>query len=289
MVDNRKKINDLISLESGEWWFRILDVRPLEAFLAGHLKGAVSHPLPPSGGPQGVPSIVLPPRHETLLVVGHPSQHCEDLARDLESRGRAPVTALEVVESDFASLPAALVESGPNRGHLWAPPPWLECHLDLLPPPAKGPVLDLGCGSGRASVFLAERGYQVTGLDHQVEALEMGRQLAASRGVTCDFVQADLRDPAAVPVGDWAVLLAFRFLQRDLVGRFPDLLQPGGVAMVRTFREAPGYSGHPHPRHRLSRGELMGFFPRGQFEVLAHEEGFDPDGRPAAGIVARRY
>jgi hypothetical protein len=63
---------------------------------------------------------------------------------------------------------------------------------------------------------------------------------------------------------------------------------PGGVAMVRTFREAPGYAGHPRPRHRLRPWELTRLFPRGQWEILAHDQGFDPDGRPAAGVVARR-
>ena len=58
--------------------------------------------------------------------------------------------------------------------------------------------------------------------------------------------------------------------------------------MVRTFRDAPGYEGHPRPRHRLARGELLQYFATGVFEILAHEEGHDPDGRPAAGIVARK-
>jgi hypothetical protein len=65
-------------------------------------------------------------------------------------------------------------------------------------------------------------------------------------------------------------------------------LRPGGVAVVRTFRHAPGWTGPPRRRHRLERGELLRIFDRGRFDVLAHAEDFDGDGRPAAGIVARR-
>lgn len=289
MVDNSNNIKEFLASDPGWKAGRILDVRPVSSFLAGHLKAAVSHPLGKDCPSADVPSILLPPRHVPLLVVGGPDQQFHRLARELESRGRVQVTAVGFSEQIRATLPEDLLAFGPDRGHLWAPPPWLEDHLEMLPPPALGPVLDLGCGSGRAMVFLAERGYRVTGLDWQPEALEMGRQLARARGISCDFREADLRNSDAVPPGPWSVILNFRYLQREMLERFHSLLKPGGTALVRTFREAAGYEGHPHPRHRLKRGELLKFFPRGQFEILAHEAGFDPDGRPAAGIVARKF
>ncbi len=271
---------------------RILDIRPEPDFRAGHLPGAVSHPVTPpppdisatAHFEQELPSIYLPPREVPLVVVGSQPGWLGDLATHLQARGRAPVSSLVASETP----PGTLVETGASRAHLWAPPPWLAAHAGLLPPPVAGPVLDLACGSGRAAVWLAERGYRVTGIDWQPEALELGRRLAASRGVTVDFRQSDLRAPESVPDGPWAVILNFRFLQRDLLARVETLLQPGGVAMVRTFRDVPGYEGHPQPRHRLAGYELLRYFSAGRCEVLAHEHGHDPDGRPAAGIVARR-
>jgi len=270
----------------------VLDLRVASEFEFGHFPGAVPHPL--SGAPtpetleEELPSIFLPPREEPLLVVAASVGTASAVATHLESRGRAPVTSLVLDSSDWADLPESMRETGTSRAHLWAPPRWLTDHADLLPPPAAGPVLDLACGSGRAAVWLAERGYLVTGVDWQAEALDLGRRLAASRGTACDFFAADLRDPKAVPRGPWSVVLNFRFLERDLLKGLAIMTGSGGVVMLRTFREAPGYQGHPRPRFRLRPWELTSAFPRGVWEILAHEQGFDPDGRPAAGIVARK-
>lgn len=55
-----------------------------------------------------------------------------------------------------------------------------------------GRALDLGCGTGSFSVYLAKQGYDVTGLDLFPRALEMGRERAKSEGVDVNWVQADL-------------------------------------------------------------------------------------------------
>jgi len=260
----------------------ILDVRPVLDFVRGHLPGATSHPLDVGAD---LPSIFLPPRHESLLVVADTLVQARDLAQHLEGRGRVAVEYL-VWQRD--ACPGELLCTGNSTAHLWSPPDWLRDHEAWLPPAAAGPVLDLACGSGRALVWLAQRGYRTLGIDWQPEALELGRQLAASQGVSCQFEAGDLRDLSQVPSGPFSIILNFRFLQRDLLAMLPGMLQPGGVALVRTFRHVDGYEGHPHRKHRLDCGELLKAFPAGWCDIIAHEEGFDPDGRPAAGIVARR-
>ena len=266
----------------------VLDVRPASAFAVRHLRGAVSHPLAHTKDLAGdLPSIFLPPRERPLLVVAATGTVAEEVAAHVRSRGRERVDAVVLDEDVLAAVPPEMVAAGVADGHLWEPPDWLRRHADLLPPPALGPVVDLGCGSGRAAVWLATRGHRVTGLDHQPEALDLGRRLAAAAGCSCDFRLADLRNATNWPTGPWALVVATRFLQRDLLAAMTRRILPGGVVVVRTFREAPGYDGHPRPVHRLAPGELLGCFPRPGFTVLAHAEDFDPDGRPAAGIVAR--
>jgi SAM-dependent methyltransferase len=55
-----------------------------------------------------------------------------------------------------------------------------------------GRVLDVGCGAGTFSVWLAEQGLTVTGLDLFPEAIAMGRALAEERGVDVEFIACDL-------------------------------------------------------------------------------------------------
>lgn len=55
-----------------------------------------------------------------------------------------------------------------------------------------GRALDLGCGTGSYSVYLAKQGYEVTGLDMFPRALEMGKERAKKEGVEVNWEQADL-------------------------------------------------------------------------------------------------
>jgi SAM-dependent methyltransferase len=53
-------------------------------------------------------------------------------------------------------------------------------------------VLDAGCGLGNNAIFLAQRGFRVTGVDGAQPALERARQRAAEHGVQVEFVHADV-------------------------------------------------------------------------------------------------
>ncbi len=54
-------------------------------------------------------------------------------------------------------------------------------------------VLDVACGHGRIADRLAARGYVVTGIDRTMRFLELARSDAASRGLSVEYVEGDMR------------------------------------------------------------------------------------------------
>ena len=71
----------------------------------------------------------------------------------------------------------------------------INCVEKLLKLDKAGSILDLACGSGRHSLELARRGYNVTGVDLSHTLLEVARNSAAKQGLTIPFYQADMRTP----------------------------------------------------------------------------------------------
>jgi SAM-dependent methyltransferase len=53
-------------------------------------------------------------------------------------------------------------------------------------------AIDLGSGTASNCVFLAQRGFEVTGADFAAAAIELGRKRAEDAGVQVDFIQDDL-------------------------------------------------------------------------------------------------
>jgi len=84
------------------------------------------------------------------------------------------VKELTLEADDGTSMPAMGPEWFFQPSDKWYP--WELNALDLL----KGPVLDLGCGAGRASLYLQKKGLEVTGLDSSPNAVEVCRRRGMS-------------------------------------------------------------------------------------------------------------
>lgn len=54
-----------------------------------------------------------------------------------------------------------------------------------------GRALDIGCGTGGDSIYLAGRGWEVTGVDMVTRALAIARRRAAAAGVSVRFLHGD--------------------------------------------------------------------------------------------------
>jgi len=53
-------------------------------------------------------------------------------------------------------------------------------------------AIDLGCGAGNYAIYLAGRGFEVTGVDFSPTAIKIARENASKKGLKCDFFVADV-------------------------------------------------------------------------------------------------
>jgi SAM-dependent methyltransferase len=105
--------------------------------------------------------------------------------------------------------------------------------------PPYGSALDLGCGTGRWSVELAQRGWDVTGIDLIPKAVLGARRRAEEAGVDARFVQGSVTALRAADVGTGFRLLldveCFNHLtdeQRATVGKEVDAVAGPDAATI---------------------------------------------------------
>ena len=127
---------------------------------------------------------------------------------------------------------------------------WVARWSALLPPGAR--VLDLACGSGRHLRWLAERGFAVTGVDRDEQALPALRELA-------EIVVADLEGGPWPLEGRWFdAVVVTHYLWRPLLPRIVEALAPGGTLIYETFARGQETIGRPsRPEFLLEPGELL--------------------------------
>jgi SAM-dependent methyltransferase len=118
---------------------------------------------------------------------------------------------------------------------LWAAEPnrFLVAETSGLTP---GRALDLACGEGQNTVWLATLGWTVTGVDYSEVAIAKARARAAREGVDAEFVCADLLEYEAEPNSFDLVLLLYVHLPpaefRAVLGKAQAALADGGTIVV---------------------------------------------------------
>lgn len=72
--------------------------------------------------------------------------------------------------------------------------PYLKDIPETLTTRSVGSVLDLGCGTGWLSVYLAKQGFNLTGLDISVQAIKLAREWASKEDLDIHFDVGDIAD-----------------------------------------------------------------------------------------------
>lgn len=152
---------------------------------------------------------------------------------------------------------------------------------------SSGPrALDVACGFGGNSLYLASMGYQVEAVDVSGVALAQAQAEAARRGLQLGLIQADLTRWRVWP-SRYDLIVVSYYLNRDLIPQLSSGLRPGGLLFVETWNV-----GHLSERPQFNPEFLL---RHGELRRLARDAGLDAihavDGMPrphSSQLVARR-
>lgn len=143
-----------------------------------------------------------------------------------------------------------------------APNVFLQSQAALFRPGMR--VLDLACGEGRNSVWLARQGCEVEGFDVSPLALQKASALAENHKVTVSLEQADIREWEWVPERFDAIVCIFiQFAAPEdrarLFAGFHTALKPAGIVVLEGYtpRQLEFGTGGPRDRANLYTRELL--------------------------------
>ena len=127
-----------------------------------------------------------------------------------------------------------------------------------------GTALDVACGEGRNAIWLASVGWQVVGVDFSPVGLEKARRLATQRGVTVDWVQADLTTWEPPGTYDLVAVMYLHLpgdLRHDVLARMARAVAPGGTLLVVAhdlLNLSEGFGGPQDPAVLYGPDDVLG-------------------------------
>lgn len=93
-----------------------------------------------------------------------------------------------------------------------------------------GNALDVACGLGQKSMFLAESGFQVDAIDVSATGLERARQQAEAQGLDINWIQHDLDQPYEFKQ-KYDLIIVMWYVDLALIRRLCEQLSPGGYLL----------------------------------------------------------
>ena len=129
-----------------------------------------------------------------------------------------------------------------------------------------GNALDIACGMGRHSKYLAKLGFKVDALDISSVAINTLKNIENINAKVVDF------DEYKLEKNKYDLVLCVYFLKRSLFESMIDALKPNGIIIMETFVEDEENEREPsNPDFLLKKGELEEVFSK-RCQILHSKE-----------------
>ncbi len=157
---------------------------------------------------------------------------------------------------------------------------WVEPLLEKYVERANiGYALDIACGEGRNTHFLAEKGFEVDAVDLSDYALSKVKD-----DPRIHKIEADL-DFYNLEKNKYDLVVNINYLNRRFFHQIKEALKPEGIVIFETFIIAHGDFDNPqNPEYLLRRNELLHAFI--ELDIIYYEERLDINMRGEKTMVA---
>jgi len=157
---------------------------------------------------------------------------------------------------------------------------WVEPLLEKYVERANvGYALDIACGEGRNTHFLAEKGFEVDAVDLSDYALSKVKD-----DLRIHKIEADL-DFYNLEKNKYDLVVNINYLNRRFFHQIKEALKPDGIVIFETFIIAHGDFDNPqNPEYLLRRNELLHAFI--ELDIIYYEERLDINMRGEKTMVA---
>lgn len=159
--------------------------------------------------------------------------------------------------------------------------------FDFLENHPAGRAIDIGCGTGTNVITLASHGWQVTGIDFALRAIQIARRKTQKAGVKANLSVGDATNLRGID-GPFDLALdlgcfhgvAHRDAYLDELAR---VLAPGGFWLMYGFFQPASNPSGPG----LGEGDLESIQAHG-FELISRRDGIDKRERPSAWFLHQK-
>ncbi|TGE27588.1 class I SAM-dependent methyltransferase [Hymenobacter metallicola] len=136
-----------------------------------------------------------------------------------------------------------------------------------------GRALDVNMGEGRNALYLAQLGWQVTGIDFAEQALAFAQQRAQALGLVLTTIAQDLRTFAWDP-DQWDLLVLSYADDSAHVAEVHRALKPGGLVVFENFHAEVNQAWNTPPDQQVgfATDELPALYTAAGFRILHYKE-----------------
>ena len=172
-----------------------------------------------------------------------------------------------------------------SRENYNKPSQFLIDNSELLP---SGKALDIAMGSGRNTLYLAERGLEVEGDDISRENIQQALNRAQEHSLKINARVADIEgDAYRIKKDAYDLIICFNYLYRPLIPMIKEGLRKGGIVIYETYLvEQADYGKPKNPAYLLKHNELLDMFR--DLRCLRYREGMIAGRGFVAGLVAEK-